>query len=84
MDLGGTKIEFVALESDGRELHRHRVATPRGDYDGTVNAIREGVVQIESKMGRSCQCWRGNSRHDLSRYKKCEERQLHVVEWQAV
>ena len=53
VDLGGTKIEFVALESDGRELHRHRVATPRGDYDGTVNAIREGVVQIESKMERS-------------------------------
>jgi fructokinase len=53
VDLGGTKIEFVALESDGRELHRHRVATPRGDYDGTVNAIREGVVQIESKIGRA-------------------------------
>ncbi len=29
VDLGGTKIEFVALERDGRELHRHRIATPR-------------------------------------------------------
>ncbi len=53
VDLGGTKIEFVALGADGRELHRHRVATPRDDYDGTVQAIREGVVQIESKVGRS-------------------------------
>jgi fructokinase len=53
VDLGGTKIEFVALEADGRELHRHRVATPRGDYDGTVKAIWEGVVQIESKVGRN-------------------------------
>jgi fructokinase len=52
VDLGGTKIEFVALESDGSELHRHRVATPRGDYQGTVNAIRDGVLQIEGKMGR--------------------------------
>jgi fructokinase len=53
IDLGGTKIEFVALESDGRELHRHRVATPRGDYDGTVRAIREGVEKIESGLQRS-------------------------------
>jgi fructokinase len=50
VDLGGTKIEFVALASDGRELYRHRVATPRGDYDGTVRAIRDGVLEIESKL----------------------------------
>jgi fructokinase len=53
VDLGGTKIEFVALESNGRELHRHRVATPRGDYEGTVRAIREGVEQIERELQRS-------------------------------
>jgi fructokinase len=52
IDLGGTKIEFVALEKGGRELHRHRVATPRGDYDATVRAIKEGVEQIEQKLGR--------------------------------
>lgn len=52
IDLGGTKIEFVALERDGRELYRHRVPTPRGDYDGTVRAIKEGVEQIERKLGR--------------------------------
>jgi len=53
IDLGGTKIEFVALESDGRELHRHRVATPRGDYAGTIRAIKEGVEKIEAGLGRS-------------------------------
>jgi fructokinase len=52
VDLGGTKIEFVALENDGNELDRQRVATPRGDYPGTVNAIRDGVVQIEGKLQR--------------------------------
>ena len=50
VDLGGTKIEFVALEKDGRELHRHRVATPRHDYDGTVRAIKEGVEGIEKEL----------------------------------
>jgi len=28
IDLGGTKIEAVALASDGRELFRRRVETP--------------------------------------------------------
>ncbi|HUL32245.1 MAG TPA: fructokinase [Candidatus Eisenbacteria bacterium] len=53
VDLGGTKIEFVALENDGSELHRHRVATPRGDYTATVNAVRDGVLQIEGLLKRS-------------------------------
>jgi fructokinase len=53
VDLGGTKIEFVALERDGRELHRHRIATPRHDYEGTVRAIAEAVREIEKKLGRS-------------------------------
>jgi len=53
VDLGGTKIEFVALERDGRELHRNRVATPRGDYEATVRAIKEGVEEIERQLGRS-------------------------------
>ena len=53
VDLGGSKIEFVALDSDGRELHRHRVPTPRGDYDGTIRAIKEGVKGIEAELRRS-------------------------------
>ena len=53
IDLGGTKIEFVALERDGHEMYRHRVPTPRGDYDATVRAIKDGVEQIERKLQRS-------------------------------
>src|SRR6266481_9663091 len=53
VDLGGTKMEFVALERDGRELHRHRIATPRFDYEATVRAVAEAVEGIEKKLGRS-------------------------------
>jgi fructokinase len=53
VDLGGTKIEFVALERDGRELHRHRIATPRFEYEGTVRAIAEAVEGIEKKLSRT-------------------------------
>ena len=53
VDLGGTKIEFVALQRDGTELHRHRIATPRFDYDATVRAIADGVKDIEKKLGKS-------------------------------
>src|SRR5713226_8807383 len=53
VDLGGTKIEFVALEGDGRELHRHRIATPRFDYEATVRAVAVAVEEIERKLGRN-------------------------------
>ncbi len=46
IDLGGTKIEGVALTEDGRELVRRRVATPVGDYDGTVRAVAALVAEI--------------------------------------
>jgi len=53
VDLGGTKIEFVALEADGRELRRFRVPTPRGDYDATVIAVRDGALKIETELKRN-------------------------------
>jgi len=53
VDLGGTKIEFVALERDGRELHRHRIATPRFDYQGTLRAVAHAAEGIEKELGRS-------------------------------
>jgi fructokinase len=49
VDLGGTKIEAIALDDDGRELARHRVATPREDYDATVQAIADLVDTIEKQ-----------------------------------
>ncbi|MDH5573158.1 MAG: ROK family protein, partial [Gammaproteobacteria bacterium] len=35
IDLGGTKIEAIALDQNGSELFRHRVQTPRNDYSAT-------------------------------------------------
>ena len=52
VDFGGTKIEFVALDRDGRELFRKRIPTPRFDYDGTMQAVSEGVQEIERELGR--------------------------------
>jgi fructokinase len=51
IDLGGTKIESLALADDGRELARRRVATPRGDYDRTLKAIADLVSLIEGDTG---------------------------------
>jgi fructokinase len=51
IDLGGTKIEIVALDGEGRELLRRRVATPRGDYDATLDAIVRLVEASESSLG---------------------------------
>jgi fructokinase len=39
VDLGGTKIEAIALDADGREAFRRRVQTPRGDYEATLAAV---------------------------------------------
>jgi fructokinase len=51
VDLGGTKIEALAMDSDGHELQRIRVATPKGDYDATVAAISGLVGQLEAAAG---------------------------------
>jgi len=45
IDLGGTKIEAIALEGS-RELARRRVPTPRGDYEATVSAVASLIRQI--------------------------------------
>lgn len=52
VDLGGTKIEIVALADTGAELIRRRVATPAGDYDAIVNAIGDLVCGVESELGQ--------------------------------
>jgi fructokinase len=46
IDLGGTKIEALALDDAGREVFRQRVPTPRGDYAATIAAIQQLVQQI--------------------------------------
>ncbi len=47
IDLGGTKIEGIALDAQGATLWRERVPTPQGDYDGTIEAISGLIERIE-------------------------------------
>jgi fructokinase len=52
VDLGGTKIEGIAVAADGRELFRQRVPAPQGDYADTVAAIVDLVAVLESHTGQ--------------------------------
>ena len=45
VDLGGTKIEAIALDG-AKEVRRRRVATPRGDYEATVAAVTALVGEM--------------------------------------
>ena len=51
IDLGGTKIEILALDAAGGERFRRRIATPREDYEGTVAAIAALVAEAERSVG---------------------------------
>jgi fructokinase len=50
IDLGGTKIEVIALDGSGAELFRRRVVTPR-DYKGSLEAIRSLVKGVDDFTG---------------------------------
>ena len=54
IDLGGTKIAAVVLDAGGRARWETRVATPRGDYAGTVRAIASLVAAAEAAVGEPC------------------------------
>ena len=51
IDLGGTKIEGLALDARGTELARLRIATPQHDYAATVQAIATVVRDLEARTG---------------------------------
>ena len=53
IDLGGTKIEGIALGEKGNELGRYRIATPRDDYPATLQAIKEVVDHLETETAQS-------------------------------
>ena len=52
IDLGGTKIEIIALSDGGQTLARRRVATPQGDYAATLAAVGGLVAAVEGELGR--------------------------------
>jgi fructokinase len=53
IDLGGTKIEALALDNQGVELARRRIDTPRDDYDATIMAMVGLVRGLEQQTGRT-------------------------------
>jgi fructokinase len=51
IDLGGTKIEIIALDDAGKVLMRERIETPQGDYPGILAAIAGLVRRAETQLG---------------------------------
>jgi fructokinase len=51
IDLGGTKVEGIALDGHGQELHRHRIPAPRDEYRQTLSAIASVVEVLELQTG---------------------------------
>ena len=51
LDLGGTKIEIVALDDEGSVRARRRVPTPAGDYQATIETIANLVASVERELG---------------------------------
>jgi fructokinase len=51
IDLGGTKIEGIVLAGDGTVAWQRRIATPRGDYEATLAAVAQIVIEAERTAG---------------------------------
>jgi len=51
IDWGGTKIEVIALSDTGEELFRQRRDTPKGDYQGCLQTVRQLVEAAEQATG---------------------------------
>ena len=52
IDLGGSKIEIIALEDSVPRLRR-RLPTPQGDYQATLGTILDLVNDAERQLGRA-------------------------------
>jgi fructokinase/N-acetylglucosamine kinase len=53
IDLGGTKIELIALDGSGKERLRRRIATPQNDYPGTIAATVTLIKEVEAELGQA-------------------------------
>jgi fructokinase len=54
IDLGGTKIEALVMDSAGTELARERIMTPSGDYTATLQSLVGLVGRLEARVGSQC------------------------------
>ena len=55
IDLGGTKIELIALGEDGQELIRFRQASPQGSYTATLDCLVAMVTHTERQLACTLQ-----------------------------
>ena len=53
IDLGGTKIEAVAMDDGGDILYRQRTPTPRDNYAVILRAIADLVERVETTLGQT-------------------------------
>ena len=53
VDLGGTKVEVIAIDRDGKELMRERLPTPENDYQQTLQVITALITSAETTLGVS-------------------------------
>ena len=51
IDWGGTKIEIIALDGTGNQILRTRSPTPKDDYQGCLDTVRELIESAESELG---------------------------------
>jgi len=53
IDLGGTKIEIIAMDEDDCVIYQQRASTPQGDYEATLETIAQLVFTLEEKIESS-------------------------------
>lgn len=51
VDLGGTKIEGIALGDDGTVLGQKRLSTPQGDYPAILGTVTALIQELEARHG---------------------------------
>ena len=56
VDLGGTKIAALLLDTEAKELWRKRIPTPRGDYSATVRAIAALLAEARHVYPQAARC----------------------------
>ncbi len=80
IDWGGTKIEGIAMSTQGEELLRLREDTPRGEYDGCIRVIVDIVARLERETVEAGSLGIG-IRVLSNRVPAGQGRQLHLAPW---
>jgi fructokinase len=55
-DIGGTKIAACGIGENGTILGQSRCRAPRGDYPGTLEALRGLMEEVENQAGARSRC----------------------------